>query len=35
VREVFSSFFFERHDEDPMAIDSLVYPQNPSCPIWT
>jgi hypothetical protein len=33
-REVFRSFYFEDGGET-VAVDSLVYPQNPSCPVWT
>eukprot|EP00040_Diaphanoeca_grandis_P028198 m.162258 g.162258 ORF g.162258 m.162258 type:complete len:518 (-) comp31270_c0_seq1:36-1589(-) len=33
-REVFRSFFFGDGGAT-VAIDELVYPQNPSCPVWT
>jgi len=33
-REVFHSWFFE-DGGSTVAIDELVYPQNPSCPVWT
>jgi len=33
-REVFHSFFFG-DGGSPVAIDSLTYPHNPSCPVWT
>ena len=33
-REVFHSFYFG-DGGSTMAIDPLIYPQNPSCPVWT
>lgn len=34
-REVFHAFYFNDSGASAVAIDSLVYPQNPSCPVWT
>jgi hypothetical protein len=34
-REVFRAFYFQEGNASSVAIDSLTYPQNPSCPVWT
>eukprot|EP01050_Picozoa_sp_SAG11_P011330 SAG11_NODE_1193_length_5551_cov_2.289252_6_plen_54_part_00 len=33
-REYFHSFYFGDGGE-MVGIDSKVYPENPSCPVWT